>query len=335
MSKILFIGAGASFGAREKMEKCPPLGAKLCEWLSFSCNNLLSQTSCIDLRSTIRDGLEILNNHQSDTNYEQLISKLGREERLNLQRLLMITFTDLTEKHIKNQIDIGFKNHPDGYDKLIQKLAFDNTWSVISLNYDILFEEALRRNCIEFYYPFFPFQFGDDQSKLKGIRIFKPHGSINFFAHSNPTFTYGKSIPESKIDQIDFTFDEAGNCIPNYSIAMSALPKAENVLHRAISNVSFPVQANYSKGKSIDVNDKTLNNVRTLAINTCKESNEILTVGVRPILDQNDDHFVSTILKTPISRFTYISPDQGECDLIKSLHSHAITECKTLLSFLE
>lgn len=335
MSKILFIGAGASFGAREKMENHPPLGAKLCEWLAFNCSNLLTQTSCINLRSTIRDGLEILNKHQSYTNYEQLISKLGREERLNLQRLLMITFTDLTEKHIKNQIDIGFKNHSDGYDKLIQKLAFDNTWSVISLNYDILFEEALRRNYIEFYYPFFPFKFGDDQSKSKGIRIFKPHGSINFFAHSNPTFSYGNSIPESKPDQIDFTFDELGNCTPNYSIAMSGLPKAENVLQNAISNISYPVQANYGRGKSIDVNDKTLNSVRTLAIDTCKESDEILTIGVRPILDHDDDHFVSTILKTPVSRYTYVSPDKNECNLIKKLHSHAIAECKTLLSFLE
>jgi len=143
--KILFIGAGASYGARDAMSLRPPLGPDLCDWLRLNIPKLRAETALVDLWGTIEEAETILKNHSAVSNFEDLLSKLNASERHSLHRLLQIAFSDLTERHGRCDLDIGFRNTNDGYDELIKKLKIEaGLWAIVSLNYDLLIEEALN-----------------------------------------------------------------------------------------------------------------------------------------------------------------------------------------------
>lgn len=281
----------------------------------------------IDLRFTIEEGQKILRKYGSETNYETLVSKLDRDERVSLQRLLQICFTDVAER--RTDIDIGFRNQPDGYDDLIDFLSLaSGEWAVVSLNYDILFEEALRRKNLAIVYPEFPFEWNRDQTNDPGIRIFKPHGSINFFAHAHhiiyhrePTANDPRGLPTT------YNFEPDGNHSPTYPIVFAGMTGADNVLTRAdSSDVCQPVMANYTRGKHSDSNQETLKKVRTQALNLARAAEEIVIIGVKPMQAAADDLFVTELLSFKIPKMTYVSGGaDGEMDgmIIKSVHRHA------------
>lgn len=335
MKRILFIGAGASFGARITSTSKPPLGNQLCSWLRSVCPLLMKENHLIELQSTIEEGFSILQRNQANSDYEKLVSTLERNDRVALQRLIQICFSDLAEK--RTDLDLGFKNFPDGFDLLIDVLKLnDGTWSVISLNYDILFEEALRRNGIKFLYPRFPFALNEDQTKLPGVRIYKPHGSINFFAHAHHIIYRHEPLPgDDRGMPTGFHVDESGDTSPTYPIMFAGMAGVENVLGRAnAATINQPVMANYAPLKKSDANQETLLEVRKEAIERCLNVSEMVIIGVRPIQNRTDDPFVSELLAISIPKYTYVSVDESECAIIRTLHKHAITYTGGLHKFL-
>ena len=252
--RILFIGAGASYGARLNQTKQPPLGTQLCQWLRVVSPRFLKEIGLIDLHSEIQVAIDLLNKHPNEDNYEVLMSRLDRDDRATLNRLLLITFSDISERRKYGDLssfDEGFRNQQDTYDRLLNTLNFkDKSWSVVSLNYDLLFEEAMRRNSISFFYPHFRFNYKEDQSGLPGVKIYKPHGSINFFTHGDYKISHGEpSSSDDHGEPAGFFQDSKGDVTVTFPIVMAAPPGAENVLHIAnSSSISEPVIANYTKG---------------------------------------------------------------------------------------
>jgi len=338
--KILFIGAGASFGARIDQEKTPPLGPTLCRWLRAVSPDFESELGLIEFHSEIREAMNILARYPGEDNYEQLISKLDRKDRERLNRLLLITFSDISGKRTKldlSKFDYGFRFQYDGYDRLIEKLGLgDGTWSIVSLNYDLLIEEALRRNSIEFIYPHFPFLYGQDQSALPGIRIYKPHGSINFFAHGDHRIFHREPLSSDDRGQpTGYYTDAKGNSSHTHPIVMATPPGVENILHIADSaSISEPVMANYTKGKPAYTNQETLEQVRRDALAAFRAAGEVLIIGVKPIIDDADDQFVCDVLSASLKNLTYVSGSEDECRIIKGRHPDARTQFHGLQDFL-
>jgi len=315
--KILFIGAGASFGARERMLARPPLGNDLCRWLKDQAPRLAGNHRLIDLFSSIETAQEILGRFPNEQNYEYLLGKLNRDDRVALSRLLQISFTDLLKRD--SSLDLGFRSVPDGYDQLLEHLKFDYSWAVISLNYDVLFEEALARRHLSYLYPHFPLHFKDTHVDKSDLYVYKPHGSINFFAHDHHIIYHGNE-PRDPGEQMptEFSYDENGMPVPNYPIWFAASPGAENVLGRAHSSATpQPVMANYTAGKPTDVNEKTLALVREEALELCRVAEEAVVIGVRPIADATDDPFVSAFFSIQYPKFRYVSPSSSDCERVR------------------
>jgi SIR2-like domain len=325
-SRILFIGAGASYGARLEQQRQPPLGPDLCRWLREVAPAFGQDLSLIQYHSEIEAAANILSNYSGEQNYESLVSRLNREGRARLSRLLLITFTDICQKRQHppdaSRFDFGFRNQADGYDLLLSKLKIgDGSWSIVSLNYDLLIEEALRRAGISFLYPHFPLNFGENQEKLKGVRLYKPHGSINFYAHGDHKIYHREPLPgDDRGLPTEYYKDGNGNFTPTYPIVVAAPPGVENVLHIADSaSICEPVMANYTKGKASDTNQETLERVRQEAISAIGEAGEVVVVGVRPIQDAGDDAFVSRAFSVLPRATTYISGSGAECEIVKKL----------------
>jgi len=95
--KVLFIGAGASCGARETAGNRPPLGLCLVEWLKEKCPLLLNEPALNDLFSTLNGAMKILDAHPQIDNFEKLLSVLDRRDREVLHRTLQITFSDCSQ----------------------------------------------------------------------------------------------------------------------------------------------------------------------------------------------------------------------------------------------
>src|SRR4051812_35594454 len=125
-NRILFIGAGASFGARAEQEKQPPLGPQLCKWLRTVSPYFEKELGLLEHHSAIREAMDVLLRNSDEDNYEKLIAKLDREDRMRLNRLLLITFSDISEKkHTPfdlSKFDHGFRSQYDGFDQLLRKL---------------------------------------------------------------------------------------------------------------------------------------------------------------------------------------------------------------------
>ncbi|MDB5037776.1 MAG: hypothetical protein JWQ35_1304 [Bacteriovoracaceae bacterium] len=321
-TRILFIGAGASLGARSTHSKRPPLGLQLCDWLREQIPLLQKEAYLVELHQIIYEGGKVLEKHSNENRFETLVSMLDRDDRVSLQRLLQICFSDLSEKR-NTEIDLGCRSIPDGYDDLLDKLNIGSgDWTVISLNYDLLFEEAFRRKDIALQYQHFPFSLGQDQSKEPGVRIYKPHGSINFFAKPDHRIFHHEPAPEDDRGQpTHYDFDEEGNPNPVYPIVFAGLPGAANVLTKVdSSHVVFPVMANYTRGKKSDANLRTLELVRQDALTIAKNAEEIIVIGVKPIGEPADDNFAHELLSLPIPKYTYVTKDEADASVIRLIH---------------
>lgn len=308
MNKVLFIGAGASYGAREGLR--PPLGKDLCNWLRIMIPRMQEEGVLFDLRGTINTASSILEKKVAGKrvdSFEKLLSELTFEESVVIHRLLQIAFFDFTELSGESNLDLCFKNKSDEYDRLIKHLDFKtNEWDVVSLNYDLLFEQSLKRNEIDFYYPRMPFVYGDKQFDAKGVKVFKPHGSINFFAHQDPNV----SPPDfyKPLESKSYKGKDGRNRTEHpffYAVGVNA----EDIISRAsLHAIEKPVMALYTKGKPAYINEEILIEIRDESCESFAKANEVFIVGVNLIRDPSDDECVTRLVNLSHSKkTTYVS----------------------------
>ena len=308
--KTLFIGAGASFGARLNNHGlvAPPLGADLLVFLRQNINRLSELVyrsrygaAAYDLNTAVG----ILDKHSTEMNFERFLPRLDEHEREVIHRTLQVAFSDLKPAI---DIDLGFVRSEDRYDELIRTNSIQpNDWIVISLNYDLLFEDALTRIGIPFHYPVFPFALGQD-APANSLPVFKPHGSINFFAQPDIHVVSGNQPPTRVREEMMTKFykNADGRTRPHYPIAYAGMSGPENVITRVGQNTSYPVVANYAAGKDSDVNQPDLVAIRKQAIEAACKTDCLLIVGVNPILDRKDDPFCAELLGHEFDAVTYV-----------------------------
>jgi hypothetical protein len=190
---FLILGAGASYGARiEGSGPPPPLGDHLAEYLRewLEANNPLALPS---LRRTqmnnpydtttasmelwrngfdgrLREFLDTARNRKEPRAFEIAANSLRETDPTLIGPLArLIGWSMLTGDKC------AFDERPDLYDELFRLPRLRSNIGIISLNYDLLAEEALDRGHREFYRP------GPRGSQtLSGMPVFKIHGSINW-----------------------------------------------------------------------------------------------------------------------------------------------------------
>lgn len=319
---VLFIGAGASFGARQSPTHkiAPPLGLELLRFLRANIDDLRNEiwaSRHVGAVGILEKADGILRRQRCCESFEEYLARLDdADDRELVHRTLQIAFSDLTEIGL----DIGFRSTTDSYDFLASVLQINpQDWIVISLNYDLLFEEALARNDISYDYPYFSFASGKEERKAH-IRVFKPHGSINFLAHSDHNFSFGEQSADYG-KPIRYYDDRHGNLRPRYPTCFAVQPG--DVIHYAYQPDIHPVIANYTAGKDSDVNQPDLLDVRKKAIQVAQRAEHLLMIGVKPILDQIDDPFCAELLGLNFSRVTYVGRDAGDGDQIRRRFAHA------------
>ena len=314
---LLVIGAGASFGAREVCANTPPLGDQLCSWLRIKVPTLLNRSDLCVPQSILEKGNEILCTHSEQKNFELLVQKLEDSERLLIQRLIQVCFSELSL--VKPALDLGFNKQADLYDDLVRKMRLPlANWNVISLNYDVLFETALERGENSYRYPFFRKEACNRES---GVNIYKPHGSINFFSKAEFSSSFGASLGEApRATQIEISPE--GKPILNHPIVFSAGTGGSSTLYKAIVNSGCnPVMANYTRGKLVEFNFRELKAVRRAAVRVAQHSKHVLVIGVRPILDSSDDSFVCELisaLKNNSGSIAYVSKGNEDARVMES-----------------
>lgn len=186
-AKVLFIGAGASHGAREGHVVRPPLGGQLLEHVRNAYDWFAQDVRFCELEYLLVRFQKIFENLKKEHNFEKFLASLKQDERMLVNKLLVLYMHDW--KPLGQ--DFGFNDvEEDLYDKIIHELNFKGeTWEVISLNYDILFEKALVRNNLGVFYD----ELGSACSREYGktVMFLKPHGSVNFFRSSQERVEWG------------------------------------------------------------------------------------------------------------------------------------------------
>jgi hypothetical protein len=240
-----------------------------------------------------------------------------------------------------------FQKKIDLYGKLIETLKIESIFNVISLNYDILFEEAIGTS---------RFQYAEvDSEKIDNkdeqfINIFKPHGSINF--HTDP-ISYGgvsQNITASEKQKLN------SPKVHDYIISLpfrSYKDRGDLEKHILSAQNTYPVMAHYTKGKKPSWSLNKLQKIREESLNLLSKKNafnEIIIIGVKPIFDSKDDPFVASFMnqlekmELPDGSITYVGFDKeyretNEDELIiagslrikeKILQSENFSDCRKM-----
>lgn len=331
MSNILLLGAGASFGARANQQHRPPLGKQLLQFIRKNCVAIMDRqpggsAEIHESRHILEKALRICRQNRCTRSFEKLLPNLKIEERIIIHRAVQILFSDLYP------VDIGFRSQKDLYDDLITRCFLDNnSWIVISLNYDRLFEEALDRARLKYYYPHF--NFGIAAQTGTGTPIYKPHGSINFFAKADYQYSY-VAPPLAPGKSTKIVRNSKGNIAVQQPMFYSVLPGAANVLHETFSEIPFPVIANFTYGKEGDINERELLEIRkeVLGRSTCQS--RLLVVGVNPLLQPGDDPFIEELFKLPFKTVEYVDASEQAANQIGRIFPHAIVYSSGLSGYL-
>ena len=314
---LLFIGAGASFGARTvgTDQQTPPLGIDLLHFLRTNTAELgkrVLTSSHIACSYVLQEATRILAAQITEPSFEKFLPLLEPDQREYIHRAIQFLFSDLKPEI---DLDLGFARYEDGYDQLITKAGIrPGAWAVISLNYDLLLEDALTRLGVPFYYPAFPFGVNGAAPK-DSLAVYKPHGSINFFAQPDHQIRFG-GLPEIGAATTHYRNGEGG-LRPNYPIVIAGMGGPANVIGRVSQQNTYPVIANYTAGKDVDVNQPALVQVRREAIDAAGADSSLLMVGVNPVIDRTDDPFCAELLSLKFSSMTCVGMGLEFAELVR------------------
>lgn len=344
--KLLMIGAGASFGARKTPDFAtqPPLGTDLVQYLMSRIDEIRANPTLNQFRSSYHPQSDILDNSDLDrindffeqllgegiSNYELGLSKLieydGSLPTLNsLNRLLSLIFTHSNMGGPKRE---EFEFRADLYDDLIRKLEIENGWAVISLNYDILFEEALNRQNIRWNYPHIDLG-GFGTAKPSSLPVFKVHGSVNWFPVPNWKAERFEDAPT--VDWIE-EYSRPGN-----NFRRTGAFYGDEIAYSLITrNPAVPVMAHYSDKKYCPINYPLVSTIRKEALEMANSCEEAFAIGARPITEKdNDDTTVAKILGALRgTKTTFINPSADDCKKASSNFKFRIVQ-KDLKDWIE
>jgi hypothetical protein len=326
---ILVLGAGASLGAREGLAPKPPLGKNLarylCDWLDandrarpwlftrdqqeFVRRRLIEAAKEEDKLRKAPDNEEqpepsvgnsrvpfedLMARWFRNEDHEWLdIKKGGRRPNRHCRKLLIGTQTLLAYAFLDGK-ECAFTQQQDRMDEL---LARRMPTVVITLNYDLLLEEALVRARKAYTYPgvrdiggtAFVSRGGGQPSTDEPIPIFKLHGSINWLSHRSGMVSQSPAVSRATTRPVAYSFNGP---FPIAQTDAIYIPPNRHSLFRTLENSSdrAVVAAIYGEGKHVVENPHDVEGHRTACWNKVSELNsaDVLVIGLRPVARPDD-----------------------------------------------
>jgi hypothetical protein len=311
--RVLLLGAGASLGARDGYEPIdgesplPPLGnclpQYLVHWLAanpqdrsrkpdpffsgielWKQNGLdavtaaLKQVASEHCDSTLTTSFETLMNGWLSTNNHRCLAAT--------QRLLVYAFT------------VGCRcAFSSRRDRLIDLVAYLKPTVIVTVNYDLLLEDALARESCRYKYPSLPGPAGEDfVSTGTGdpVLLFKLHGSVNWRARWGAVGGIGRpsEADERLADNRSTRVSDGPGGHRTDTFATCVLPlDRQQLIHELEANsVGEPVVAVYGRGKPAISNPNHLETHRSACLDLLRTASisQALAVGIRPVTPDDD-----------------------------------------------
>ena len=311
--RVLFIGAGASFGARDELSEfgsSPPLGEELLGYIR-ACLPAFTTWKAEEggpdeeedkrLRRFFARQRCRRNRHYECAIDEWLKCK-PRHDRLlyALNRLLAFSIHPPQDQRCPGQEP--FQYGKDRYDDLVQHLGIDPSWRIISLNYDALFEEALGRTGRSYWYP--GLTDGDHGGIARpdnSVPIYKPHGSCNWFPGGNALDISHMENPDAPVPDEDLDGNMLHACDSGHPhIQGTSTGKTQDVsrgdfrTYLSSGGGEDPIMAHYCASKVAPLNGDTLTRIREDCVAGLGHIEHAVVIGVR-LVPQDDDPVVDGI----------------------------------------
>lgn len=291
---LFLFGAGASHGARSV--DSPPLGANLHRYvLDYLCVpkvwrelGILEEPADGTRTDTIR--LRLKDELKAARSYEELVTQLiQRGERDLLEKLNLLMAYSLTPPISEDpKFDNAFVEKPDLYDRFIHKhfpnMSALETACFITLNYDCLLERALCRcyhhlsdpNELRCSCSHIDYQLHAQSDDIFKIKVFKPHGSINWIADvtlGDQPYVPDTVVTISQDDSEEWT-----------RIAVLNSPK-----HHGHAKIAV---AHYSPKKKAQINRDLLKEIRRRSLRQVEQATSLTIIGVHMPSKPGDDPFL-------------------------------------------
>jgi len=312
---VIIFGAGASHGAR--VPPSPPLGKDLLVYLDRYLQVIEEHMPINASGLPFRENQQLYqlrglveNAKKRRWTYEQLIEHEVTErspynENLALLNRLVVAAFIPPRTHWNPPIprlDEALSERADIYDDFLSKLkdkgCAPSNVIFVTLNYDLLLEQAIKR-LGETYDYFLP-----GHERNQGYGLLKIHGSINWWGELGP---FGP-LEEDKPVPSFVTLTSRG---PSYKTIRVEKDPYEACI---AAGAGDPILAHYGPGKPIFVNSPTLGEIRSRAIAECKGAIQALIIGVHPPSSPQEDEtlwemFIALKLGRVLTRYVGLSPD--------------------------
>lgn len=351
---VLLLGAGASFGARAESHLPPPLGAKLGsylrDWLKandpkrplrvarppyhdepvshcpfYAGRNLWSENDLADATARLSHVAAAEQSEPIGSNipFERLMETLAQHDhswRLigTIQRILCYSML------------VGWRcafiAGTDHYDRLLQRVGRARRLVAITLNYDLLLEDALERRGLRFTYPAVRGVAGTiftSSGEGAVVRVYKPHGSINWLAARSIGVSASLEAARKNTEPLKLT--KSGPYFATQSYATYVPPNRTSTFYELEKsyNADRPVVAIYGSGKHLMENPDHVEQHRSDCRKSIAELDEadVLAIGVRPTTRQDDPVLweILEVLQKLRGLKEYVAPSQAECGVFQKL----------------
>jgi hypothetical protein len=214
----------------------------------------------------------------------------------------------------------AFHSGNDLFDDIVARLGSERHMIAITLNYDLLFEEALERATRAFFYPRLT-EKEETTAVPSGlgevIPVYKLHGSINWF--SARSFSGSADLEIARQNSHPVKLVNAGSMIASQTYATYVPPGRLNAFYEWENGVvtSGPVAAIYGTGKLLLENPEHVQAHRNDCFDRLSRIDhaDVIAIGMRPVSVEDDP--TTNALIDRLSRLdgkkTYISPSVVDC----------------------
>jgi hypothetical protein len=345
--KILVLGAGASLGAREGERVRPPAGQELARYLRswlkandpYKTRTPVSGHPSIASRNPYYVGEALWDLPVWTEANRELRRLAGQERRLPrrgtpfealMKDLSKAGFSkrpvlELIQRLIAYSMNFGYRNafieHGDLFDDLLRVWGPD---AIVTVNYDLLVEQALQRLHLRYSYLGLPGPASKPGYVSPGdngnvVPIFKLHGSVNWLAP--PTGGAGASEEAArkeaearsargvKSGPLDALQGRQGTFVsPNAPTLRMDLEKDRN---------RGPIIAVYGPGKHFLQNPEDVDSHRRSCLEYLGSHRlgDVLAVGIKPATAK-DDPVLRSVLRALVAATgskRYVSPSPSDC----------------------
>lgn len=244
MQRLILFGAGASYGSESAIPKCPPLGAELFQELRMAYPGTWGKLPPVFNRkfnSNFEEGMSLLTNLRPySENVVYYMKELGK---------------------YFAQYDID--DDSNLYYKFLNELDSPEKYVYSSLNYELLFEAAVKRANLNLSY---------EETKFNELLLLKLHGSISFLHSRGATFENIKLVGAAPM--IDFPIEIATR---------------EKVIEFCNSHLTlYPVMCFYMKNKPTQLAPTLIKRIQSKWQQEVMRAERILIIGVKPNI--GDEH---------------------------------------------